>query len=112
MQKEVFKKELFFYKSKKGQIPFLTWIESQDQTTQSRIRNRLTRLEMGNMGNCKAMGEGIFELRLFFGSGYRIYFGEINKRKILLLAAGNKNSQNKDIERARRYWKEYKEESV
>ncbi|MBI2337116.1 MAG: type II toxin-antitoxin system RelE/ParE family toxin [Deltaproteobacteria bacterium] len=90
-------------------MPFLDWLELLDFKTEARIRNRLTRLEMGNMGDCKAIGEGIFELRLFFGPGYRVYFGEINSEEVLLLIGGSKNYQKKDIKKAREFWKSYKE---
>jgi putative addiction module killer protein len=52
-------------------------------------------------------GEGVSELRLFFGSGYRVYFGEQDNQIVVLLCGGDKGSQGKDIEQAKTYWKEY-----
>ena len=109
MNREILAKQLIFYEDKSGRIPFLSWLESLDFKTEARVRNRLTRLEMGNMGDCKSIGEGISELRLFFGPGYRIYFGEIDSKKILLLIGGTKNSQKRDIKKAKEFWKSYKE---
>ncbi len=61
----------------------------------------------GHYGDYKNLGDGIKELRFFFGSGYRIYFGEHNERMVILLTGGDKSSQSSDIEKAKQYWKEY-----
>lgn len=74
-----------------------------------RIRNRLRRIELGNLGNYKSLGAGIYELKFSFGPGYRIYFAEVENTVILLLAGGDKSSQSKDIKRAKIYWRGYKE---
>ncbi len=67
------------------------------------------RLEGGNFGDCHAMGNGVFELRLHFGTGYRIYFSNANNMIVLVLCGGDKSTQSRDIERAKTYWLEYKE---
>lgn len=77
--------------------------------TQNRILRRLDRLTRGNFGECKSVGGGVFELILDFGPGYRIYFSEIGNIVVLLLCGGDKGSQIRDIERAKMYWREYKE---
>ena len=103
-------RELEFYRTSNGQVPFTEWFESiRDQKTLTRIRNRLTRVEVGNFGDCQSVGGGVFELRLHFGPGYRIYFGEVNNTIVLLLCGGDKSSQTRDIERAKTYWRDYKE---
>ena len=79
------------------------------KNTQNRIDKRLERLEDGNIGDCQSVGAGVFELRLHFGPGYRIYFGQIENTLVLLLCGGDKASQARDIELAKTYWKEYKE---
>ena len=73
------------------------------------IDKQLVRLEDGNFGDCQPVGEGVFELRLHFGAGYRIYFSQIENTLVLLLCGGDKKSQARDIERAKTYWQEYKE---
>ena len=99
-----------YYRAPNGKEPFTEWLESiQDKRTQNRIDKRLERLEDGNAGDCQSVGDGVFELRLHFGPGYRIYFGQIDNTLVLLLCGGDKASQARDIERAKTYWREYKE---
>src|SRR5690348_4435866 len=86
-----------------GRIPFLEWLDSlKDPITRLRIRRRLDRLEVGNLGDYKPVGCGVLELRLTFGSGYRIYFVEQDDTIIILLCGGDKNTQSKDIELAKK----------
>ncbi len=102
--------EIQYYRSPNGKEPFTEWLESiRDKSTQNRIDKRLERLEDGNFGDFKSVGDGVFELRLPFGPGYRIYFGQIDNTLVLLLCGGDKASQARDIERAKTYWREYKE---
>lgn len=98
------------YVTPSGKVPFLEWLNDlKDTDLRLRIRRRLDRLELGNLGDCKPVGEGVSELRLFFGPGYRIYFVEQNDTIIILLCAGDKGSQKKDIKTAKMYWHELKE---
>lgn len=83
----------------------------KDPVTRLRIRRRLDRIEQGNLGDCEPVGEGVSELRLAFGSGYRIYFAEWDNTIIILLCAGDKSSQVKDIKVAKLYWQELQERS-
>lgn len=100
------------YVTPSGKVPFLEWINSiKDPSTRLRIRRRLDRLELGNLGDCEPVGEGVSELRLFFGSGYRIYFADQDNTLIILLCGGDKASQKKDIKTAKMYWHELKERS-
>lgn len=103
-------RELQFYKTQNGREPFIEWFHAlRNQRTQTRIQKRLGQLENGNLGDCRSVGGGVFELRFHFGSGYRIYFGEVDNTLILLLCGGDKSSQTSDIQRAKTYWREYKE---
>lgn len=107
---DVHPREIQVYRTPDGRQPFTEWLESiRDINTQDRMQARLDRLEEGNFGDYKSVGEGIFELRFHFGSGYRIYFAQIGNTIVLLLCGGDKSSQTRDIERAKTYWREYKE---
>lgn len=81
----------------------------RDITAQSRIQKRIRNLELGNLGDCKSLGDGVFELRLHFGAGYRVYFGEEKGSIVILLCGGSKRTQDKDIKLAKEYWHEYLE---
>lgn len=111
--REIYPREIQVYQTSTGREPFNEWLNSiQDIETQARIRARLERLEDGNLGNCQSVGDGVFELRIHFGAGYRIYFGQIGNTIILLLCGGDKSSQRRDMERAKTYWLEYKREHL
>ena len=77
--------------------------------SRARIQARILRFEMGNLGDHKSVGEGVWEARVMFGPGYRIYFGKEGLSVILLLLGGDKSSQARDIRKARQLWKEYEE---
>lgn len=103
------KKTVVIYANKRGREPFSKWFSSlKDRTFRARIRNRISRLELGNFGDCEPVGEGIFELRFFFGSGLRIYFAKYERMEVILLCGGDKKTQNRDILKAKDYWKEFK----
>ncbi|MDO8520227.1 MAG: type II toxin-antitoxin system RelE/ParE family toxin [Deltaproteobacteria bacterium] len=108
MSREIVKKEIDFYRDNSLKRPVVEWLESLEIKTQARIRHRLARVENGNLGDCFPVGEGVMELRFFFGPGYRVYFGEAHESLIILLCGGDKKSQGKDIERAKEYWRNYK----
>ena len=77
--------------------------------SRARIQARILRFEMGNLGDHKSVGKGVWEARVMFGPGYRIYFGKEGLSVILLLLGGDKSSQARDIRKARQLWKEYEE---
>ena len=97
------------YLDKNGRQPFTEWFRTlRDIRTQARVENRLRRLSLGLLGDYRAVGGGVYELRLDFGPGFRIYFTR-SGNTITLLCAGNKSTQNRDIERAQGYLADYKE---
>ena len=103
-------RKLQAYRTSNGLEPFTEWLISiHDRNTRNRIERRLDRIRSGNFGDYRSVGAGVFELRFSFGVGYRIYFGGVDDTIVLLLCGGNTSSQARDIERAKRYWLEYKE---
>jgi putative addiction module killer protein len=75
----------------------------------ARIRERINRVRLGNMGDCEPVGEGVYELRIHAGPGYRIYFGQEGNAIVILLCGGSKRNQKADIRTAKRLWFDYKE---
>jgi len=71
---------------------------------------RVMRFEGGNLGDHKSVGDGVWEARMTFGVGYRLYFGKDRNKIVVLLVGGDRSSQTKDIKSARRYWSEYIQE--
>lgn len=107
---EVQPKEIKIYITSKGNSPFEEWLNSfKDQKTILKIDHRLRRVRLGNLGDYKSVGDGVFELRIDYGSGYRIYFSQLGNTIILLLSGGDKNTQKKDINQAKIYWKDYEQ---
>jgi putative addiction module killer protein len=94
------------YISVSGKNYFRLWLEDQESAVKAKIQARLFRVELGNLGDHKSVGNGVFELRIQFGPGFRIYFGKEKGEIILLLIAGNKSSQHSDIKRAKNLWSE------
>ena len=81
---------------------FTQWLSGlRDAVTRRRIVARLDRVAGGNFGDCKPLGDGLFELRLFFGAGFRIYYALRRQQVVLLLTGGDKSTQGRDIEEAR-----------
>ena len=98
------------YVDDRGRIPYRDWLVRLDTATRARVQARVLRFEMGNLGDHKEVGKGVWEARLDFGAGYRVYFGRSGREVILLLLGGDKKSQRKDIKRAQQFWTEYLEE--
>ncbi len=105
--------ELRRYKTSNGCIPFTEWMrEMKDKIAQVRIRARLRQLESGNFGDYEPVGEGVLELRIHVGAGYRVYFGRHGIEIVVLLCAGDKRSQQADIKRAKAMWSDWKEREL
>ena len=102
-------KQIIIYVDENGHEPYRSWIDNlKDKKSQQRIRARIRRLGEGLYGDCDSVGEGVSELRMFFGPGYRVYFGEDADNIVVLLCGGDKDSQSRDIKNAKEYWKDYK----
>ena len=92
-----------------GRSPFGEWFDGLDAVTAARVDRYVRRLESGNFGAAKALGEGVSELRLDFGPGYRVYFGRDGKTIILLLGGGSKRRQDSDIAAAIARWRRHQQ---
>lgn len=80
---------------------FTQWFKKLDKSTSIKLLDRLSRVETGNLGDYKAINRDLFELRCFFGGGIRLYFTIRNQWVVLLLASGDKSTQDRDIEKAK-----------
>jgi putative addiction module killer protein len=100
-------KKLEIYETADGRAPFSEWMELQSEPASGKVMARLKRVELGNLGDHHGVGEGVYELRIDFGPGCRVYFGEDGKRLVVLLIGGTKKTQRRDIETAKRYWSDY-----
>jgi len=96
------------YLTPDGRSPFNEWLLGlRDLKGRARIRTRLDRVKLGNLGDHAPVGDGVFELRLFYGPGYRVYYGLLGATVVLLLCGGTKGTQKKDIRTAKSYWTDY-----
>lgn len=99
--------EITIYETSSGKRPFDIWLNSKERTTRAKILTRLDRLQLGNFGDCKCISNGLYELRIHYGPGLRIYYAKFNNMIILLLCGGDKGSQSRDINKAKEYLKDY-----
>jgi putative addiction module killer protein len=101
--------ELRYYQTAAREQPLVEWLlDLQDRQARTRIEARLARVAVGNFGDVEPVGEGVMELRIDWGPGYRIYFARLGQVVILLLCGGDKRTQQKDIKRAKEYFQDYK----
>jgi putative addiction module killer protein len=101
--------EIRYYITAGGQAPFADWFAEVDAVARAKVTRALVRLEQGNFSNVKSVGEGVLEFRIDFGAGYRIYFGRDGETMVVLLTAGTKKRQQRDIDAAHAYWRDYKQ---
>ena len=105
----VIERAIEYYHTADGEAPFREWLDSlKDAKAQQIVDARLARLRSGLLGDCASVGNGVFELRIHIGGGYRIYFGQVGHKVVLLLWGGLKKSQSSDIEKAKTYWNDYR----
>ena len=102
---------ILIYRTKNGSAPFLKWQNTLDEKVRAIVRTRIDRIRLGNFGDSKRIkdGNGIWELRISYGSGYRIYFGKRKTTLVIFLVGGDKGSQKRDIAKAQQYWLEAEE---
>ena len=97
------------YVAANGRNRYSEWIERLEPSTAARVQQRVLRFELGNFGDHKPVGGGVWECRLAFGPGYRIYFGIHRRAVVLLLLGGAKDTQTKDIRQAKKDWQAFLE---
>lgn len=102
--------EIRHYLTRSGRDVFDEWLTGlADARAQAKIAVRLNRLAVGNFGDCKSLRKGLYEMRIDWGPGYRVYYTMIARERLLLLCGGDKRKQSADIERALEYLNDYKE---
>jgi putative addiction module killer protein len=107
---QAFPFELEYYVTNNGRKPFKEWLDNlKDISARAKIRVRLDRVRLGNIGNSRYVGKGVYELKVDYGPGYRIYYAHEGKRIILLLFGGDKSTQEEDIIQAKKFFNEYKQ---
>ena len=101
--------EIRYYVASEGREPFAKWFTDLDAVARAKVTRAVVRLEQGKFSNVKSVGEGVFEFRIDFGPGYRVYFGQDGQTLVILLTGGTKKRQQRDIDAAHAYWRDYKE---
>lgn len=105
--------EIRRYLTELGKDVIGEWLaDLRDARARAKIAARLSRLEAGNFGDCRAVGESVWELRIDWGPGYRVYYAMAGAAIVLLLCGGDKRKQSADIRRAIVYLKDYKRRSI
>jgi putative addiction module killer protein len=96
------------YQAEDGKVPFSIWLANiRDKRARAKILIRLDRVQLGNFGDSKSVGQGVSELRISKGKGYRVYYGRKECEIVLLLCGGDKATQQTDIQLAKKYWRKY-----
>jgi putative addiction module killer protein len=96
------------YVDRRGRSPYATWFDSLNADAAAKVATAVTRISLGNFSNVEGIGSGVFEYKLDFGPGYRIYFGKDGETLVILLGGGTKKRQRRDINTALANWQDYK----
>ena len=96
------------YLDAEGNSPYAKWFDRLDVAAAAKVTTAVHRMEQGNFSNVKGVGAGVYEYRIDFGPGYRIYFGKDGDRLVILLVGGAKKRQDADIAAAKGHWRDYK----
>jgi putative addiction module killer protein len=104
-------KQVRIYRLSDGRVPYLEWFRRlKDQRAQQKIQVRIGRVRLGNFGDTRFVGDGVQELKIDYGPGYRVYFRQAGQDLVILLCGGDKSTQDNDIKEAKQYWADYKKE--
>ncbi len=96
------------YIDPRGRNLYKLWFDRLNPQAAAKVATAVTRLALGNVSNVKGVGSGVFEIRIDFGPGYRVYFGKDGERLVILLGGGTKKHQQYDINAAIAGWQDYK----
>jgi putative addiction module killer protein len=96
------------YVDTEGRSPYGDWFDRLNAPAAAKVATALTRLATGNFSNVKGVGSGLFEYRIDFGPGYRVYFGKDGEKLVILVGGGTKKRQQHDISAALAHWQDYK----
>jgi len=97
------------YLERDGPSPYAAWFDRLHQEAATKIAAALARIQQGNFSRAKGVGTGMYEYRIDFGPGYRIYFGRDGERLVILVGGGTKKRQREDIQTALARWQDYKQ---
>ncbi|MEJ0061767.1 MAG: type II toxin-antitoxin system RelE/ParE family toxin [Alphaproteobacteria bacterium] len=100
--------DILEYRDEQDSSPFARWFDRLDSQAAAKIATALYRVEQGNMSRVEGVGSGVYEYKINFGPGYRIYFGKDGERLVILLGGGSKKRQSADIAAAAACWQDYK----
>ena len=103
-----FEHRVLYYRTLDGACPFAKWKATLGEAAASVVNGRIARLQVGNFGLTRSVGNGVNELKIDFGPGYRIYFGMQGLSVVIILCGGIKDSQDRDVKKAHKYWKEFR----
>jgi putative addiction module killer protein len=107
---EVTPVKVLIYEDINGKAAYSHWLDNlRDQRAAAKIEVRVRRIRLGNLGYWDPVGEGVGEIKIDYGPGYRVYFGRVGSTIVVLLCGGDKKTQKKDIERAKEFWRDFKE---
>jgi len=97
------------YETLRGHCPYVAWEKKLSFNARAKIRSRLNNVRLGHFGDVKSIkgAKGIFEMRFHISAGYRIYYAKKGNKIVILLCGGKKDSQKKDIQKAKEYWEDY-----
>ena len=100
--------EIRYYVASGNREPFANWFAELDPIASAKVSRAIARMQQGNFSNAKSVGEGVFEYKIDFGPGYRVYYGRDGDKIVILLTGGTKKRQQRDIDAAQDYWRDYK----
>ena len=101
-------RQVEYFITEDGRCPFIEWHKNlKDKKIAAKVMIRIERVKQGNFGFCNSIGKGLSELKMDFGPGYRVYFGQVANKIVIILCAGDKKSQSKDIILAKKFWDDF-----